>query len=56
MSNECCPVSNRTLLFLTSVAKNIQELSIQMNDKIVVESFWQMNSLKTLILSNDENI
>ena len=53
ISNECSNIGSRTMTALTENAKNIEELSIQMNDKIVVESFWKMSSLKTLVLSTN---
>ena len=53
ISNECSNIGIKTMAAITENAKNIEELSIQMNDKIGAESFWKMSSLKTLVLSTN---
>ena len=50
MTNECNAITNNTLLTIGKSAKNIEELSIQMNDRITSESLDSLTSLKTLVI------
>lgn len=51
MANECPNISNKSYLALGRHARQIEELSIQMDDQLAIESLQDMRTLKTLIIS-----